>query len=595
MLLVDAIQNGKWILLDEINLASSETLQRLSGLLDDANGSVVITERGDSEAIERHPNFRLFAAMNPATDIGKKDLPLSMRSRFTEIFVDELEDPVELRLIAAQYFTGVVTSSSKLEHSDIVMKTIEVYIKCRRLAEKSLTDSAGQRPRYTLRTLCRALAAARELIFGQNFSFQRALLEGFELAFEGPLDEVSRKGVKEFLCGALGKGLSAKEIDHPARRPGKNDDFVLVKPFWIGVGPAERIDWTMKTVGKAKFVLTPSAKKNVRSLARAVAAGPWNVLLEGPTSAGKTTVVEFLAAYCGHRCLRINNHEHTDVQEYTGFYTSDSSGKFRFKDGILVEALRNGYWLILDELNLAPSEVLESLNRLLDDNRELFIPETNEVIRPHPNFRLFATQNPSGVYGGRKPLSRAFRNRFVELHIGDIPPNEMITILEARCACPSSHAKLLVNTMNVLRQRRSSSGLFRGKDGLITPRDLLRWAERQSMSKSDLAVEGYMLLGERLREEKEKELVRKAISDQFHTDINTENVYHSDQSWSRVALHKLRGDNTSVSSVCPSIHQVASTKAMLRLVHLVKRCIDQKEPVLLVGESMIFLSSYNIL
>ena len=34
-----------------------------------------------------------------------------------------------------------------------------------------------------------------------------------------------------------------------------------------------------------------------------------------------------------------------------------------------------GYWVVLDELNLAPSDVLEALNRLLDDNRELFVPE----------------------------------------------------------------------------------------------------------------------------------------------------------------------------------------------------------------------------
>ena len=63
------------------------------------------------------------------------------------------------------------------------------------------------------------------------------------------------------------------------------------------------------------------------------------------------------------------------------------------------------HWVILDELNLAPSEVLEALNRLLDDNRELYLPEINEVIKPHANFRLFATQNPAGAYGGRKPLS----------------------------------------------------------------------------------------------------------------------------------------------------------------------------------------------
>lgn len=47
--------------------------------------------------------------------------------------------------------------------------------------------------------------------------------------------------------------------------------------------------------------------------------------------------------------------------------------------------------------------------RLLDDNRELFVPELQELVRPHPHFMLFATQNPPGLYAGRKALSRAFR------------------------------------------------------------------------------------------------------------------------------------------------------------------------------------------
>lgn len=64
--------------------------------------------------------------------------------------------------------------------------------------------------------------------------------------------------------------------------------------------------------------------------------------------------------------------------------------------------MRRGYWIILDELNLAPTDVLEALNRLLDDNRELFVAETQEVIKAHPGFMLFATQNPPGLYGGRK-------------------------------------------------------------------------------------------------------------------------------------------------------------------------------------------------
>lgn len=30
------------------------------------------------------------------------------------------------------------------------------------------------------------------------------------------------------------------------------------------------------------------------------------------------------------------------------------------------------------------------------------MPELGEMVKPHPHFMLFATQNPAGAYGGRK-------------------------------------------------------------------------------------------------------------------------------------------------------------------------------------------------
>ena len=44
--LVKALKQGDWILLDEINLASAELLECLSGLLESTTGSVMLTERG---------------------------------------------------------------------------------------------------------------------------------------------------------------------------------------------------------------------------------------------------------------------------------------------------------------------------------------------------------------------------------------------------------------------------------------------------------------------------------------------------------------------------------------------------------------------
>ena len=44
--LVKALKKGDWVLLDEINLASAETLQCLSGLLESAEGSFILTDSG---------------------------------------------------------------------------------------------------------------------------------------------------------------------------------------------------------------------------------------------------------------------------------------------------------------------------------------------------------------------------------------------------------------------------------------------------------------------------------------------------------------------------------------------------------------------
>lgn len=130
----------------------------------------------------------------------------------------------------------------------------------------------------------------------------------------------------------------------------------------------------------------------MRDVARVVSIGKMPLLLQGDTSVGKTSLITYLAKASGHECVRINNHEHTDLQEYVGSYVADENGTLVFKEGILVKAMRKGYWIILDELNLAPSDVLEALNRVLDDNRELFIPETQQTVRAHENFMLFATQ-----------------------------------------------------------------------------------------------------------------------------------------------------------------------------------------------------------
>ena len=51
---------------------------------------------------------------------------------------------------------------------------------------------------------------------------------------------------------------------------------------------------------------------------------------------GKTSLIQWLAKASGNHCVRINNHEHTDIQEYLGCYTSDENGKLVFKEGMSI-------------------------------------------------------------------------------------------------------------------------------------------------------------------------------------------------------------------------------------------------------------------
>ena len=118
---ITALKKGEWILLDEINLAPPETLQRVIGVLEDEVGSLCLAERGDVNYISRHPNFRIFACMNPATDAGKRDLPLALRSRFTEYFMDDGLSDEDLVLFINQFMeaekgsTGKVLTSIRLQ------------------------------------------------------------------------------------------------------------------------------------------------------------------------------------------------------------------------------------------------------------------------------------------------------------------------------------------------------------------------------------------------------------------------------------------------------------------------------------------------
>lgn len=580
---IKAVRSGAWVLLDEINLASADTLDCLSNLLDCSLGftpSIQLAEAGAAEIIKAHPNFRIFAAMNPSTDIGKRELPLGIRSRFTEIYIDSPErDFQSLYDIAVTY---LFSSSPTPIERELCNQITMLYLK---IQEQSTTgkliDGSGQKPHYSLRSFTRALSYAKSM--STFCSIRRALYEGFNMCFATTLEDASESALQKMLYPSIFKDFDiSKELKKPVKCALGDRDIIKaeieiidrvdekrksqthVETHWLPKGRREDIEQD------TDYIVTPYIARNLRNLIRTLSAGRFPVLIQGPTSAGKTSMVEYLARRSGNELVRINNHEHTDLQEYVGTYISTATGQLVFHEGVLVQALRAGHWVVLDELNLAPTDVLEALNRLLDENRELMIPETQEVVRPHPNFMLFATQNPAGAYGGRKALSRAFRSRFLELHFEDIPVEELNVILAKRSQLPTSWCRQITAVYSTLPRLRQQSRLFED----VTLRDLFRWAFRRDESIESVARSGFMLLAEKVRSSQERQFVKQTI-EKVMSRKGTSICIDDGKLYRLLTTVPAQDDSSGL----------VWTSSMRRLFSLVDSALKQNEPVLLVGET----------
>ena len=183
------------------------------------------------------------------------------------------------------------------------------------------------------------------------------------------------------------------------------------------------------------YFLTESHKKLVVLIEEAWKCRE-NVLLVGSTGIGKTKSIEILAKKYNQEVVTINFNSDFEASDFIGSFeilssVSDSNTKDKgicsdadsfnrsevkiiFKDGPIIEAMKKGKILLLDEINLCPDSVIERLNSLLDSNT-MFLTETNEQITSHPMLKIIATMNPGNDFG-KKELSIALKNRFTEIY-----------------------------------------------------------------------------------------------------------------------------------------------------------------------------------
>jgi cobaltochelatase CobS len=160
------------------------------------------------------------------------------------------------------------------------------------------------------------------------------------------------------------------------------------------------------------------------------------VLLIGHTGAGKTSLIEQVAARSQHGVLRANMNGQTTIGDFVGFWTV-KGGETLWVDGVLPTAMREGLWLVVDEIDFAEPSILAVLTAVLEPHGRLLLKEKgNELVAPHPSFRLFATANAVGamsvyrhLYQGANLMNEAFLDRWRVYLMEYLSPEEEADVL----------------------------------------------------------------------------------------------------------------------------------------------------------------------
>ena len=145
------------------------------------------------------------------------------------------------------------------------------------------------------------------------------------------------------------------------------------------------------------------------------------VMIQGYHGTGKSTHIEQVAARLSWPCVRVNLDSHISRIDLIGkdaIKLRDGKQVTEFQEGILPWALRNPTAIVFDEYDAGRADVMFVIQRVLEVDGKLTLLDQNEVITPHPSFRLFATANTvglgdtTGLYHGTQQINQGQMDRW---------------------------------------------------------------------------------------------------------------------------------------------------------------------------------------
>ena len=137
--------------------------------------------------------------------------------------------------------------------------------------------------------------------------------------------------------------------------------------------------------------------------------------ITGLSGNGKTEMVEQVCAKLDRELFRVNITVETDEDDLIGGFRL-INGETVWFDGPVVEAMRRGSVLLLDEVDLASNKIM-CLQPVME-GKGIYIKKINEFVEPSNGFNVVATANTkgkgdeSGMFMFTGVLNEAFLERF---------------------------------------------------------------------------------------------------------------------------------------------------------------------------------------
>ena len=240
-----------------------------------------------------------------------------------------------------------------------------------------------------------------------------------------------------------------------------------------------------RVTGEVAFVTEPLASIRDRIAGRvvgrereldlvlaAVAAGR-DMLLEGPPGTSKSTLLRAITAEWGIPLVFVEGNADLTPAKLVGHHNParvlrEDYSADNFVDGPLIEAMRGGGFLYIEEFNRAPEDTLNTLLTAMAERR-IAVPRAGEVAALD-TFRVIASMNPYDNIGTTR-LSTSVHDRLCRLAVTyqDAAAERGIVELRAPQAelaqadlKPAQYERLVADAVAVTRATREHEDIRQG-------------------------------------------------------------------------------------------------------------------------------------